>query len=197
MKPTLDHHASAQTIGVSFETGVKVMQNVKKSFVGVAVVGALAFSPLLMAQTSSGAAVPSKQDTAFVAKASAANMTEVEASKLADSRAKSDAVKAFAARMIADHTKAGEELSSVSQKDGFTPSASPMLAQQKAIAKLEPLNGAAFDKAYSSMMLKDHVGAVALFKKEAATGKNDDLKSFAKQTLPTLQDHLAMAKKLR
>jgi putative membrane protein len=172
------------------------MQNVTRTFHGVAILGALAFSPMLMAQANSGAAAPTKQDTTFVAKASAANMTEIQASKLADSRAQSEAVKTFAARMITDHTKAGDELSTISQKDGFTPSGSPMPTQQKALAKLESLNGAAFDKAYSSMMLKDHYGAVALFEKESASGKNDDLKSFAKQTLPTLKEHLAMAKKL-
>jgi putative membrane protein len=172
------------------------MQNVTRTFRGVAVLGALVFSPMLMAQAGTGSPAPSKQDTTFVAKASAANMTEVQASKLADSRAQSEAVKSFATTMITDHTKAGDELSSISQKDGFTPSANPMPAQQKAIAKLEPLSGAAFDKAYSSMMLKDHNEAVALFRKESSAGKNDDLKSFAKQTLPTLQQHLAMAKKL-
>jgi putative membrane protein len=173
------------------------MTQLKLKLGTITVLGALVLSPMAMAQMSSAASsAPSKQDTAFVTKASAAGMTEIQASKLADSHAQSAAVKSFAAKMVTDHTKAGDELSSVAQKDGFTPSASPMPAQQKAIAKLDTLNGEAFDKAYSSMMLKDHVEAVALFKKESATGKNDDLKSFASQTLPTLNDHLAMANKL-
>ena len=173
------------------------MQITRKHVGALTMLGALVLSPLAIAQNASGMApAASKQDTAFVAKASAAGMTEIQASKLADSRAQSAAVKSFAARMVIDHTKAGDELSALAQKDGFTPSASPMPAQQKALAKLETLNGAAFDKAYSSMMLKDHNEAVALFKKESTSGKNDDLKSFASQTLPTLDEHLAMAKKL-
>lgn len=172
------------------------MQITRKYLGTMAVLGTLALSPLAMAQTDAGAAAPSKQDTAFVAKASAGGMTEVQASKLADSHAQSAAVKTFAATMVTDHTKAGDALAAVAQKDGFTPSASPMPMQHKALAKLETLNGAAFDKAYSSMMLKDHNETIALFKKESMSGKNGDLKSFASQTLPTLKEHLAMAKKL-
>ena len=173
------------------------MQITKKHFGTLAMLGALVLSPMAMAQTGAGtAATPSKQDTAFVAKASAGGMTEIQASKLADSHAQSAAVKSFAATMVTDHTKAGDALSAIAQKDGFTPPTSPMTAQAKALTKLESLNGAGFDKAYSSMMLKDHNETIALFKKEIATGKNQDLTSFASQTLPTLKEHLAMAKKL-
>ncbi len=37
---------------------------------------------------------------------------------------------------------------------------------------------------------------VAAFQKEANGGKNDSLKSFASETLPTLQDHLKEAKEM-
>jgi putative membrane protein len=62
---------------------------------------------------------------------------------------------------------------------------------------LGTLNGAAFDKAYATMMVKDHHEAVALFKQESASGKNADFKAFAGATLPTLQEHLSMAEKLK
>jgi len=45
-------------------------------------------------------------------------------------------------------------------------------------------------------MVKDHEEAVALFEKESKSGSDADLKSFAGKTLPTLQDHLKMAKAL-
>ena len=168
---------------------------IKNKLVGtLATVGALVLSPLVMAQT--GAAASSKQDTMFVAKASAGGMTEIQASQLADSHAQSAAIKSFASTMVTDHTKAGDMLSSIAQKDGFTPSTAPMPMQQKEVAQLGTLNGPAFDKTYSAMMLKDHRETIALFKKEATAGKNDDLKAFASQTLPTLQQHMTMAKKL-
>jgi putative membrane protein len=157
--------------------------------------GALIVGPVAMAQ-SNGPDTHAKQDTAFVTKASAGGMTEVAASKLADTHAKSAAVKTFASTMVADHTKAGDELSSTAQKNGFTAATGPTSAQQAKLTKLGALNGVAFDNAYKSMMLMDHQQTIALFKKEAAAGKIDDLKSFASETLPTLRHHLAMAKKL-
>lgn len=173
------------------------MQNSRKTFGTLALLGALTVSPLLLAQTPGDAAAPSAQDSMFVAKASAGGMTEIQASKLADSHSQSGTIKSFASKMVTDHTAAGDKLTSIAQKDGFTPASAPMAAQQKELAKLETLNGMAFDKAYSSMMLKDHNATVALFKKETTAGSNADLKSFASETLPTIEQHQMMAKKLR
>jgi putative membrane protein len=43
-------------------------------------------------------------------------------------------------------------------------------------------------------MVKDHENDVSAFQKEADKGKDSELTSWAKQTLPTLQDHLKMAR---
>jgi putative membrane protein len=45
-------------------------------------------------------------------------------------------------------------------------------------------------------MVRDHEKDVAEFKKEANAGKNPDVKSFASETLPTLQDHLKQARQV-
>ncbi len=45
-------------------------------------------------------------------------------------------------------------------------------------------------------MVADHQKAVALFTKESTNGKDPELKAFATKTLPTLKEHLEMAKKL-
>ncbi|MDQ2900502.1 MAG: DUF4142 domain-containing protein, partial [Acidobacteriota bacterium] len=51
-------------------------------------------------------------------------------------------------------------------------------------------------RAYARDMVRDHKKDVAEFQKEANNGKNDDIKNFASQTLPTLQEHLKMAEGL-
>jgi len=43
-------------------------------------------------------------------------------------------------------------------------------------------------------MVKDHTKDVSAFKKEAKDGKDPDVKAWASKTLPTLEDHLKMAK---
>jgi putative membrane protein len=45
-------------------------------------------------------------------------------------------------------------------------------------------------------MVKDHEKAVALFEKQAKRGDAEELKQFASQTLPVLQEHLKMARSL-
>jgi putative membrane protein len=98
--------------------------------------------------------------------------------------------------MVSDHAKAGDELKQVAEKSGIRVPTSPSSEQQQAGKHLEGLKGAEFDKAYADQMLKDHEDAVTLFVNEASSGSNADLKSFAKKTLPTLQEHLKMAKTL-
>jgi putative membrane protein len=136
------------------------------------------------------------QDARFVMAASAAGQTEVLASRLAATQARSTDEKSFAALMIRDHEKANKELKAIAQKDGYTLSSTPTQDEEANLTKLRSLNGKAFDTAYAAMMLKDHREAVSLFQSESTSGNDGDLKSFATKTLPTLQRHLALAKKL-
>ncbi len=62
--------------------------------------------------------------------------------------------------------------------------------------KMRKLEGAAFDQAYIADQIKDHEKAIALFEKEARSGKDAELKAFAEKTLPTLKDHLTAVRSL-
>jgi putative membrane protein len=64
------------------------------------------------------------------------------------------------------------------------------------IDRLEKLKGAAFDREYVRDMVQDHQKDVQEFQKEAQSGSNPQLKAFAQETLPTLQQHLQMAQQL-
>jgi putative membrane protein len=58
------------------------------------------------------------------------------------------------------------------------------------------LKGADFDHAFMKHMVSDHQEAIALFEREAKDGKDPELKDFASKTLPTLREHLKMARKI-
>jgi len=58
---------------------------------------------------------------------------------------------------------------------------------------LQKLNGDAFDKAFVKQIVKDHQKDIKYFEKEQNSLKDPQLKSFARQTLPVLQEHLQMA----
>jgi len=59
--------------------------------------------------------------------------------------------------------------------------------------RLSKLSGEEFDRAYMVDMLKDHKKDVADFQRESKSAKDPDVKNFASQTLPTLQEHLKQA----
>lgn len=136
-------------------------------------------------------------DAGFVTNASGAGAAEIEAGQLAETNAGSDKVKAFARQIVADHTKAGEELKSLAAGDrGYALAESPPPANQKDIDALQMLHGAAFDKEFAKVMVADHQKAVAIFEVEAEKGSNKELQAFATKTLPTLKEHLKMARAL-
>ena len=67
---------------------------------------------------------------------------------------------------------------------------------QVAAKRLSGLDGAAFDRAYLQHIIQEHRNAVALFTKEAEQGQHPQLKAFASQMLPMLQEHLQRAQQL-
>lgn len=135
-------------------------------------------------------------DEAFAKKAGMGGAGEVAAGKLAQDKGSTDAVKQFGAKMVEDHTQAGDQLKSIADGKKMTVPADPDSAHRSALASLDKKSGAGFDKAFKSMMVKDHQATIALFQQEAKNGKDADLKAFAAKTLPTLQDHLQMARSM-
>jgi putative membrane protein len=149
---------------------------------GAALMCGLAASPLLAA------------DETFVAKAARGGMAEVELGKMAADKATSDAVKKFGQRMADDHGKANDELKSLAKSKNIT-LPSDIGPEHKAVHdRLMKLSGAAFDQAYMKAMVNDHVKDVNEFKMEYKAGKDPDVKAWAGKTLPTLEEHLKMAR---
>jgi putative membrane protein len=135
---------------------------------------------------------PTEED--FWNKAAEAGMAEVELGKLAQSKAQNADVKKFAQKMVADHTKANDELKALAAKFKITLPAELNSTHKSVMDKLNSLSGADFDKAYVDAMVKDHDDAVSLFQTEADGGATEELKAFAAKTLPTLKSHQTMIK---
>lgn len=131
-------------------------------------------------------------DADFMNEADLSGMAEIELSKLAQTKAQNAEVKKFAAMMVADHTKAGSELKALGAKKDFKPAMELDSAHKSMLEKLKGLSGMDFDKEYVEAMVDDHEDAVDLFKSQAESGKDPELKAFAAKTLPKLEEHLKM-----
>jgi putative membrane protein len=95
--------------------------------------------------------------------------------------------------MVDDHGKANDQLKSLAQtKNIMLPS--DLSAKDKALRdRLAKLSGPAFDRAYMRAMVSDHTKDVNEFRTESKSGADPDVKSWASNTLPTLETHLKMA----
>lgn len=131
-------------------------------------------------------------DRRFATKAAAAGTAEIADAQIALQKSSRQDVKDFAQRMVDDHTKAADQLKSIASGEGINLPTSESAADRKKTDALQKLSGAQLDRRYISGQRTAHKQAVALFSKESSSGKDSQLKSFAGQTLPTLQDHLKM-----
>ncbi|HZS44585.1 MAG TPA: DUF4142 domain-containing protein [Blastocatellia bacterium] len=151
-----------------------------------------------LAITSISYAKPPKMQTVtthkFVEDAAKGGMAEVQLGQLAVQKASSPDVKNFGQRMIDDHSKANNELKDLASRKSMTIPTAVDPKDKATMDRLSKLSGKAFDRAYMDDMVKDHEKDVAEFRNEASNGKDADIKSWASKTLPTLEDHLKMAK---
>jgi putative membrane protein len=138
----------------------------------------------------------SSSDYKFAVDAFHANASEVELAQLAAQKATDPAVRQFAQRMIQDHTKANDQLKQILTQKGVTVPTPTSSSEQRELDRLQKLSGVDFDKAYMAHMVKDHKKDVKEFQKAANTATDTDIKAFAANTLPILQDHLKMAQDL-
>lgn len=135
-------------------------------------------------------------DQLFVTAATQSNMYEIEAARLALERATNEDVRAFAQRMVDDHTAAGEQMSQIATDMGLQPPTDMGAAHQLKLAYLQVQEGADFDRRYMEQQILAHQDAVALFQMGGETVQDQQLRDFVLNTLPLLQEHLELAQQL-
>jgi putative membrane protein len=138
----------------------------------------------------------SSPDSTFYKNAAEGGISEVELGNLAQKKSNNESVKDFGAMMVKDHTAANDKLKDVAASKNISLPTSASMGQMATKAKLEVLSGDTFDQSYIRGMIKDHEEAIAMFKKEAASGQDPDAKAFAVATLPTLRVHLKKIKSI-
>jgi putative membrane protein len=136
----------------------------------------------------------SSDDKDFMMKAAIGGLAEVNMGQLAATKGTDPAVKAFGNRMVTDHSKANDELKALATQKGMALPSDVDAEHKEKADKLSKKNGKDFDKAYMDDMVADHEKDVKEFEKASQSAADPDLKAWAGKTLPTLQDHLKMAR---
>ncbi|HZQ63262.1 MAG TPA: DUF4142 domain-containing protein [Casimicrobiaceae bacterium] len=146
--------------------------------------------------TKMSASASSKLDRAdrkFIEKAAEDGMKEVEVSRTVADKASDPGVKAFAERMVKDHTEANKKLMDLAQSKGLQLPTDLKRGDRKDVDKMAKMDPDKMDRSYMKDQVKDHKKDVKEFEKEAKNAKDPDVKKFAADTLPTLQEHLKLA----
>jgi putative membrane protein len=169
-----------------------------KSALALCIAG-LALAPLQpayaqKAQTEQTAKKVDSETKNFVKNARIGGMFEVESSKLALEKSQDSGIRSFAQQMVDDHTKANEQLETTLTNANLMvdqPSSPDKLDKkhQAMLDKLRKASGDQFNKMYVKMQQDAHDEAVKLFTSYSKKGDNAEVKSFASETLPTLQEH--------
>ena len=129
-----------------------------------------------------------------------ANQVDIDAGKLATSKASKPDVKAFAQQMVTDHTGVNKQATELVTRLKVTPEDNATSQSLKSggdtnLATLKGLSGAAFDKAYIDHEVAYHQQVLdAVDKVLIPSASNADLKALLVKVRPAFVAHLEHAK---
>ncbi|MGE8176610.1 DUF4142 domain-containing protein [Pseudomonas fluorescens] len=135
--------------------------------------------------------------TDFINDTSLKGMADIEASRLAHQKTESKEVKDYAIVVINDRTTANQHLAKIAKKLDL-----PIAPREEVASKAKALipevkEGSSFDVAYAASQVQTTQEAIEQLKQEAQTTEVPEIKAFAAETLPKLENHLKMAKALQ
>lgn len=143
-------------------------------------------------ENTGGAVAKPVDDASFVKQATESGRKEVASARAAQSRLRSNELKSMAETLVRDHTSANQKLASIAQAKGW-PVPAPRADSPPPAAEA----GSDFDQKWTAEMIAGHERSVALFRAQAQGGEDKDLRQFARDTLPTIEHHLAELRKLQ
>jgi putative membrane protein len=145
---------------------------------------------------AAGAQGQMSEEQAFVRGAASGGMLEVQAAKLALQKAQRQEVKDFAQKIIDDHTKSNQQLMQIAQSKQIQVPREMKAGHRGELQDLQELSGQQFEDAYIIGQVGDHMKMVLKFRNCSQKLQDAELKKFAQQQLPALQQHLQHAQQL-
>ena len=134
--------------------------------------------------------------TKFLEEAIRGNLAEVRMGELAQQRGKSNEAREFGKQLVSDHKMALEKTSQLAKELGVRVPTEPSAEASKAYEMLSKLSGEQFDRMFAMHMVMDHQKDIAEYRAQTKDASEPEIASLAKETLPTLEKHLAAAQSL-
>jgi predicted outer membrane protein len=147
---------------------------------------------------TAGSSKLSKGDEKILKDVAQANIDEIEAAKLAQTKSQNDQVKSFAQQMIDDHGKALTDTQQLAQQKGVTLPTEPDAKHKAMATKLQAMSGAAFDKAYMAQAgVSDHKAVHSALLRDEKKAKDPDVKALVAKITPVVEQHLKSAEQMK
>ena len=136
-------------------------------------------------------------DYNFVGQANLGAPFQVDSGRIAETKGTSAEIRSYANLMVTSHIPVVDALNAILQRKNVTPSNTLLHGAYDAMLfTLKADRGTAFDRNYVNGQVEYQKGNAALFRQEIENGSDPDLKQFARETLPKIEDHLQRALKL-
>ena len=136
-------------------------------------------------------------DTYFVTQTSLGTPFQVDSGRLAQKKGGTHAIRSYAELMVGSHIAVNDSLEAIVKRKAQVPPPTLLKAAYATmISTLEDEMGQRFDADYVRGQVNYQKANAALYRYEIDSGSDPDLRAFAQQTLPKIQDHLERALKL-
>jgi len=162
----------------------------------VAVLAFLLSGPPSQAQeqkTQTGSALD-QTDQKFLNYAAEDNQAEIRLCLVAEKRAANPALKAFARLMVDDHAEVESRLAALGNELQVNLSDDVGKEGQETLSRLKPLGGQEFEQEFMQAQIKDHSDDIEKYSDERSKTQNGRIRQFVSETIPILQQHLALAR---
>src|SRR6476619_5094303 len=149
---------------------------------------------------AAAASAQTPNDAQIAAIVVTANQVDIDAGRLAETKARNPQVKAFGKQMVTDHTGVNKQATDLVTKLGVKPEDNPTAQSLKSgeeanVTQLKSLSGAAFDKAYVDHEVAYHQQVLdAVDKTLIPSAQNAELKALLVKVRPAFVAHLEHAK---
>ncbi len=147
-------------------------------------------------QPMAAAVTMSSQDGNFINAVGPSDQFEMQTSQVALQKSRNPAVRAYAQQMIDQHTTSSQQLTQLAAAKGANLSQGLDPTQERLLAAVQGAGPGSFDRTYLSGQITGHTATVLTYNDEIKSGQDADVKAYAQQNLPMIQQHLADARRL-
>jgi putative membrane protein len=136
-------------------------------------------------------------DAEFIRDVGADNTMMVQLAELARDEAKDREIREYASREARDHERLQNQWTATVQRNGmasYKPGMGPR--HREKVEQLKNANENNIDRVYMTLMILQHTDEVNYWRKEGRASKSSQVRNMVNSGLPTLEQHLAEAKRL-